>query len=439
MPPVINQNQQQTSHPADGEWDGVKAATVSPRLSIYSDVELESLPDPEWLIRDLFTADSLAVLYGNTGVGKSFVGLDMAFSIATGVGFHGHEVRQGSVAYIYAEGVSGLKHRVRAWKDARSFAAGEQCGVWFIPTAVDLVSSDLGVSELILTIQSAVPHPIVLVVIDTLARCFGDEDENTTQAMNRFTNRCDVMRNLFGCTVLVIHHTGWENTKRERGNKSLRNNFDTVVECRQRGKSTRAITLACRKQKDSGDFDPVDLQLSVVTVGEASSCVVQTVGEPKQLAAELEEKVLLQLAALAGFGASGAVHTDWIDECERRGSSKASFNRHLKVLKERGLVDEPVNDAGGSTRGLPYLLSLKGEGVLRSSGMLIPSEESVHTAPVSAAVESHQQLHNSHHDTLGLTMVSNGLRSPGEDLVSQGGAYGAPPETEHPDGSGAVP
>src|SRR5687768_3900466 len=57
--------------------------------------ELAELPPAQWLIEPLFQANSQIVLYGPPGVGKSFVALSFALSIASGRDWLGHRVTQG--------------------------------------------------------------------------------------------------------------------------------------------------------------------------------------------------------------------------------------------------------------------------------------------------------------------------------------------------------
>ena len=54
------------------------------RFHLLTDVEVEHLPAPEWLIENIIPVGTLGLLYGPPGVGKSFVGLDWACSVASG-------------------------------------------------------------------------------------------------------------------------------------------------------------------------------------------------------------------------------------------------------------------------------------------------------------------------------------------------------------------
>ncbi len=87
---------------------------------LLSAAELAALPPPSWLIDGMVPAGGLNVLYGASGAGKSFLGLDFALCTATGLAWWGRDVAQGGVAFIAAEGVAGLSARVDAWTQERS-------------------------------------------------------------------------------------------------------------------------------------------------------------------------------------------------------------------------------------------------------------------------------------------------------------------------------
>jgi hypothetical protein len=72
-------------------------------LRIYSMTELLRLPPPEWLVENVLPAGGLIGLYGEPGSFKSFIAIDIAMSIATGLSWHGAEVRKGHVIYVAAK------------------------------------------------------------------------------------------------------------------------------------------------------------------------------------------------------------------------------------------------------------------------------------------------------------------------------------------------
>lgn len=62
-----------------------------------------SFPTPTWLVKDLIPEQSLAILAGRPKIGKSWLVLQMANSIADGAKFLGRETTQGKVLYIALE------------------------------------------------------------------------------------------------------------------------------------------------------------------------------------------------------------------------------------------------------------------------------------------------------------------------------------------------
>ena len=73
------------------------------------------LQPPEWLIEGVIEANTLCGLVGASYSGKSFLALDMALSIASGLPFHEATTAQGSVLFIAGEGNRGLLSRIEAW------------------------------------------------------------------------------------------------------------------------------------------------------------------------------------------------------------------------------------------------------------------------------------------------------------------------------------
>ena len=78
--------------------------------------DIESLPDPEFMIEGVLPEGALAILFGTPEVGKTFLALDLALHIALGIKWCGREVKRGNVLYLIAEGAPGFKLRLAAWK-----------------------------------------------------------------------------------------------------------------------------------------------------------------------------------------------------------------------------------------------------------------------------------------------------------------------------------
>src|SRR3954468_7600235 len=83
---------------------------------LLRDDEVEKLPLPRWLIKDIIQERALILLYGEPGCGKSFLAIDWSFCVQSGESWAGRGTTQGDVVYVAAEGAFGLGSRCRAWK-----------------------------------------------------------------------------------------------------------------------------------------------------------------------------------------------------------------------------------------------------------------------------------------------------------------------------------
>ncbi len=170
----------------------------------------------DWQIKGLFECRTYGQIFGATGSSKSFVVLDMAYCIAAGIDYHGHETKQGNVVYICGEGFSGLNRRLKALQGkynqdiGNNFFISEQPGAFMDATVTS------NVCEAVKAVGD-----VSLVIIDTLHRNMGDGDENSSSDFGKFLRNIDTFLKPLGVTVLIIHHSGHEATTRSRGTSSI--------------------------------------------------------------------------------------------------------------------------------------------------------------------------------------------------------------------------
>jgi RecA-family ATPase len=277
------------------------------RFRLYTVDDLEHLPEPQWLIEGILPEDGLAMMYGEPGGYKTFLALDWGLCISAGITWHGRTVRRGDVVYVYAEGAKGLPKRIAAWRKSRG---GDVSGFRALPTSLN-IRNENDRRRLVRLIQEAHVAP-ALVVIDTLARNFGDGDENAQKDMNAFVAGCDDLREaLPDATVLVVHHSGKDPSRKDRGSTSLRGAADTVMRVKHR----TLVELSCEKQKDAEPFETIRMSATKVDLPDGKKSVVLQptgagagphAGDKRAVANDAKA-----LEALAGFGAEGATYSDW--------------------------------------------------------------------------------------------------------------------------------
>lgn len=249
---------------------------------LYTFDDLDAQPPLTWQIADHFPKNSTVTIFGSSGVGKSFLCLDMALSIAHGVPFHKWDTVQGNVLYLCSEGSYGLPSRYGAWFEARGVTRGPN--IIFSTTCHDLQDRDEA-DELVRRALAMLPGGQVdLVVVDTLSRNFGGGDTDKNADMRAYLSTIDHIRQTTGATLLNVHHTGWNDVQRERGAKALRDYSDTSICVSAEEDGT--ISVSCKKQKDAAEFVPY--LVSKTTVG--SSLVLDMVGTRAEARAAAEDK-----------------------------------------------------------------------------------------------------------------------------------------------------
>lgn len=327
-------------------------------LRLLSVPDLKNLPDPAWLVKSLVQKRTLIELFGAEGSSKTFLALDLALCIATGTPFQSHEVAQGRVVYVYAEGAPGIKARIVAWEMEHGFQPLTTPGAWFLPYQINLMDRD-NVNALADEIERVVGPECDLIVIDTLAKAFGGGDEDKTAEMNRFVLHMDDLRIRFGASVLILHHTGWDES-REKSNRALRANADTVMSAEKKGANGEHVTLSCVKPRDVPPFDPIKLDRVELSLPEslglppdlATSCVLRLAGSGRPPLTN-DERTMLE--ALAEHGRS---YGDWL---EAASLSESTFKRTRAELTTRGYVTKPPE---GDSKGFEYELTAQGRAVL---------------------------------------------------------------------------
>jgi hypothetical protein len=305
------------------------------RGKLLDSAGLDSIPEPVPLIDGLLYSDSLAWLTGKRGCGKSFAALDMAGHVSLGLNWHGHATKHGPVLYIVAEGVAGLRTRVRAWEDHNGIMA-----VTFLPEAIRLPKDASTIGTI------AADTGAVLVIIDTQARVTVGLDENSSRDMGQLVEALDVIREASGACVLPVHHEP-RNGEHPRGHSTMDGAGTTLLRITKDGP---LLTLTNPKQKDAPEALPVRLMLTP-HLGSAVVGPITPVGlgNIRTDSETIVRETLLTLVGLKG----GASYTELKTEC---GLPVSTFKYALNSLVKRG----EVRNVGSAKRTF-YVLVIEDE------------------------------------------------------------------------------
>jgi phage/plasmid primase-like uncharacterized protein len=266
-------------------------------------------PEPiRWLVKHWIQDNALVMVHGPSGGGKTFCVLSWCLAIASGhEEWFGRRVRGGPVVYLAGEGHHGLKARIAAWKKA---TGTESIEMWLSKHGCDL-NTPAGYAKVAAAIRGLPVVPRVIVV-DTLHR-FLLGDENSAQDAKTMLDACANLMIEFGCTVILVHHTGVseEAQHRARGSSAWRGALDIEISVVP-GKEDRPIEIAQRKSKDAElahsvwvELRKVDLDGWVDDDGEPVSSVVVVEAEAPAKAEKQSKVASFQKMFVSAWEATG--------------------------------------------------------------------------------------------------------------------------------------
>lgn len=313
-----------------------------PRLYMtYGPDDLKALPPLEFRVKGWLPENSLIGIIGKSGDMKSFLALDIAFSIVTDRTWNGCDVRGGPVLYVAAEGKSGIGQRITGWETARS-ATLDNSRFRLITDAPQMLT-DENVEALIATVKH---RGAEVVFLDTLARTM-DGEENSAKDMGGYVSACNRVQRETGATVCVVHHMGW-NGERQRGSSALFAAMDAEITVTKDGDTVMAKVT---KAKDFQDGEEMTFAPRVVELANGGTSVV------------LDRKAS-GIAAITGaakrvgnilwdtFGDTGATLSDWKRVCLEKKIAEYSFFEGRKILDKGGFITKPT-----TTRGHRYTIT----------------------------------------------------------------------------------
>jgi hypothetical protein len=226
---------------------------------------IDAMAYPQWVIDQIIPAESVSMLYGRSGKGKSFWGLDMALSASSGKGkWNGRTVKPCPVVYVAGEGRSGYMARVQAWERQNRMKRG---AFGLYPRPVRLWRQPESVHEFIDEVNASGQRPGLL-VFDTLGTCLSGADENNNGQMREVLDSAEEIGRAWDASVLLVHHTG-KVGETPRGAQALQDGVAMHAHLTGDGKTWGM--LSCGKQKDAEPFEPIRRTLHRVSLDKGAT------------------------------------------------------------------------------------------------------------------------------------------------------------------------
>ena len=246
----------------------------------YKISELNNLPKAEWLVKDILLDGGIATIYGESGSTKSFLAIDLAMNLAIGSEWFGLDVnRKIPVIYTALEGFGGVVKRIKGWCKRNEITPDNV----FVDNDA-LLLGELGSVQGFINSYKAKNFDRGLVIIDTLNMAIPDIEENSAASMSGVISKAKLIAEKLNSTVLIIHHSGKDESKGMRGSSSLKASMDTIIYVKQGSNGSCHWTLEKSKDSECGIGFNYQLKEIVLEIdGEVQkTCTIDALGKMEE-------------------------------------------------------------------------------------------------------------------------------------------------------------
>ncbi|MFH0897647.1 MAG: AAA family ATPase [Candidatus Bathyarchaeota archaeon] len=193
-----------------------------------------NLPAVPFYVKDWLPKRGKAMLYAPAKSGKSYLCLQVARCIGSGEPFLEIPTTQGTVLYIQFElGEEILQHRLKE-ETQKDYANV------FVGTSFSLKLDKPVGQQYLRTAMDAV-EPQVLILDPLYKTIVGDENES-----HDMMPVCDFLDELiegYNCSILLIHHTGKDESKRGRGSTVFEDWVDSYLRMKRKSKKGEPLKV----------------------------------------------------------------------------------------------------------------------------------------------------------------------------------------------------
>ncbi len=217
------------------------------KFRVHTPSDLSNRPAPEWFIKGVLPKAPIMAIFGPSGSGKSFTGIQLLGSISRGADWRGHRTRQARVMIVAAEGSGSFNLRLEAYARSQMLDLAD-INMGIITDAPNLLEKD-DVTEIIKAITAAGGADII--EFDTFAQTTPGANENSGEDMGRALANAMTIHRATGATIILVLHTGKDLSKGSRGWSGIKAAMDAQIEVVRHEEGKRELHL--EKMRDGQD------------------------------------------------------------------------------------------------------------------------------------------------------------------------------------------
>jgi hypothetical protein len=358
-------------------------ANTPANFKLFTDADFANAEPTSWIVKGVIPDGGIGAMFGPSGTFKSFLALDMMAHVADGRPWMDKRVKKTSCVYVPFEGRGGVPKRVEAWRlatvmDRLTPNPDYRLGTSHLPYIVDF-GITTGIQFIMEPLSLLEPQDLdrltktlrdagltgCLICIDTLAQASAGLDENSSD-MAKVLSVIQRLQHELSCTVIVIHHTGKDETRGMRGWSGVHAAMDFEMECQRDDSSTKTGVIWLKKVKDGEDGVPLsNFAMRVVQLGpdedgdlRTSLVVEQVTAEQAQAAkndadAPLIDQIVQLITELTAADQNVPVATKGRYTVHKTLSARSGFPGGLTPGRTNSLVTEAAKQLTPLKRLLP--------------------------------------------------------------------------------------
>lgn len=283
-----------------------------------------SIPERKCIMTPWLPEQGLAMIYAPRGVGKTFLALNIAYSIASATPFLNWNVpEQKKVLYIDGEmPAKSMQERLAAIEKSQGIGVTDTLNI-LTPDLQKLGMPDLGTFDGQESLEPAL-HGVEVIIVDNISTLCRNGKENEAEGWMVIQEWALRMRTQ-GKSVVFIHHAGKDGG--QRGTSKREDTLDTCICLRRPAgyEPTEGAAFEIHFMKSRGffgdDAEPILAKLSTLDDGTY-----------KWEAQPLEASTFDKVVSLTNDGLSPKDITIELD------INKSTVSRHLKKARESDLI-----------------------------------------------------------------------------------------------------
>lgn len=215
------------------------------RFTVWTIPELKRREPPEWLVDTVIPELGYSIIYGAPGTFKTFIALDLALSIATGIDWYEWAVKKGRVLYCMGEGSFDADKRIEAWRKYNDAEMPVHDFKLIEPAPLLRLNKDT-----VDFIETANQYgPWDLVVIDTVGRTMPGINDSSAEGARLFSELVSAIRSELGAATLAITHSPKAEPDKLLGSGAFEADADVIFNAAIPNDASRGIRVNFRQMK----------------------------------------------------------------------------------------------------------------------------------------------------------------------------------------------